>query len=165
MRVRQENADMAENEMKSSDTQQRGFSLVSAIFLLVVLAGLGVAMVSISTTQNQGLAMDVMGSRAYQAASAGIEWAAYTIEAGPAGVSAPAAVVFAPGTGTALGGNLSDFAVTVSIAAASAVDDTDWPPDGSTAGNTVWSYDITASAVWGTAGTENSVLRVMNAKM
>ncbi|MBU1968365.1 MAG: hypothetical protein KKF18_04000 [Gammaproteobacteria bacterium] len=145
--------------------KQRGFSLVSAIFLLVVLAGLGAAMVSFSTTQNQGLAMDAMGSRAYQAASAGIEWAAYNVQTN-VGMSAPVpTVVFAPSTPTALAGNLSDFAVTVSIAAASAVDDTDWPPDGSTVGDVVWSYDITASAVWGTAGTENRVERVLNAKM
>lgn len=138
---------------------QRGFSLVSAIFLLVVLAGLGAAMVSFSTTQNQGLAMDVMGSRAYQAASAGIEWAAYNVQAG-VGVSAPAAVVFSP-AGTPLAGNLADFEVTVSIAAASA---TDAANAGETPG-TVWSYDITASAVWGAAGTENRVERVLNAKM
>jgi len=141
-------------------TAQRGFSLVSAIFLLVVLAGLGAAMVSFSTTQNQGLAMDVMGSRAYQAASAGIEWAAYRIET-TTGISAPAAVVFTPGSGTALAGNLSDFAVTVEIIAASATD----AANAGEAPGPVWSYDITASAVWGAAGTENRVVRVMNAKM
>jgi MSHA biogenesis protein MshP len=140
---------------------QCGFSLVSAIFLLVVLAVLGVAMVSFSTMQNQSQALDVMGSRAYQAAQAGIEWAAYNIETTP-GISAPAAVVFAPGTGTALAGNLSEFQVTVSIVAASAIEDASSPPDGTM--EIVWIHDITASAVWGTAGTENSVVRVINAK-
>jgi MSHA biogenesis protein MshP len=52
----------------------RGFSLVSAIFLLVVLAGLGVAMVNIFTVQQTSSALDVQGVRAYQAARAGIEW-------------------------------------------------------------------------------------------
>lgn len=139
---------------------QRGFSLVSAIFLLVVLAGLGAAMVSFSTTQNQLQALDVMGSRAYQAANAGIEWAAYNVQT-VEGMSAPAAVVFAPGTATALAGNLADFAVTVSIGAIPASDAAN---AGGTLG-TVWSYDITASAVWGAAGTENRVERVLNAKM
>lgn len=138
-----------------------GFSLVSAIFLLVVLAGLGAAMVTFSSSQNQALAMDAMGSRAYQAASAGIEWAAYNVQT-IEGFSAPAAVVFAPGTATALGGNLSEFTVEVSVTAASHVD-ASWPSGGGT--ETVWSYDIAASAVWGTAGTENRVMRVMNAKM
>jgi MSHA biogenesis protein MshP len=51
-----------------------GVGLVTAIFLLVVLAGLGVAMVSLFTSQQQSSALDVQGARAYQAARAGIEW-------------------------------------------------------------------------------------------
>jgi MSHA biogenesis protein MshP len=51
-----------------------GVGLVTAIFLLVVLAGLGVAMVSIFTSQQQSSTLDVQGARAYQAARAGIEW-------------------------------------------------------------------------------------------
>jgi MSHA biogenesis protein MshP len=142
--------------------KQRGFSLVSAIFLLVVLAGLGAAMVSFSTTQNQGLAMDAMGSRAYQAASAGIEWAAYNIASNPGAANGTA---FGPVSGNPLGGNLADFEVAVAYSAASAVDDTNYPPDGISPGEVVWSYFITASAVWGAAGTENRVERVINAKI
>ena len=55
----------------------RGFSLVTAIFLLVVLAGLGVAMTSVFTMQQVESALDVQGARADQAARAGIEWAVY----------------------------------------------------------------------------------------
>jgi MSHA biogenesis protein MshP len=51
-----------------------GVGLVTAIFLLVVLAGLGVAMVSIFTSQQASSSLDVQGARAYQAARAGIEW-------------------------------------------------------------------------------------------
>jgi MSHA biogenesis protein MshP len=51
-----------------------GVGLVTAIFLLVVLAGLGVAMVSIFNSQQQGAALDLQGARAYQAARAGVEW-------------------------------------------------------------------------------------------
>ena len=58
---------------------QRGFSLISAIFLLVVIAALGTFAVTISTTQHMGAAQDVMGARAYQAARAGIEWGAYRL--------------------------------------------------------------------------------------
>lgn len=54
-----------------------GVGLVTAIFLLVVLAGLGVAMVSISSAQHQASGLDVQGVRAYQAARAGIEWGLY----------------------------------------------------------------------------------------
>jgi MSHA biogenesis protein MshP len=51
-----------------------GVGLVTAIFLLVVLAGLGVAMVTIFTSQQQSASLDEQGARAYQAARAGIEW-------------------------------------------------------------------------------------------
>jgi MSHA biogenesis protein MshP len=51
-----------------------GIGLVTAIFLLVVLAGLGVAMVTVFTSQQQSSNLDVQGARAYQAARAGIEW-------------------------------------------------------------------------------------------
>lgn len=58
----------------SSLRHGRGFSLVTAIFLLVVLGGLGVAMVNIFTMQQIESALDVQGVRADQAARAGIEW-------------------------------------------------------------------------------------------
>ena len=107
---------------------QRGFAMVSAIFLLVVLASLGVAMVTLSTSQHASSAMDVMGSRAYQAARAGIEWALYqrlnpqvgTPNVSPAFCSASSAagtaaspVSFALPAGT----SLSSFTVTVQCTA------------------------------------------------
>jgi MSHA biogenesis protein MshP len=58
----------------------RGFSLPTAIFLLVILALLGAFMVSLSTTQNVMSAQDVQGSRAYNAARAGMEWALYNLQ-------------------------------------------------------------------------------------
>lgn len=57
--------------------RMRGFSLVTAIFLLVVLAGLGAAMVHVFTLQQVESALDVQGVRAEQAARAGIEWGVY----------------------------------------------------------------------------------------
>ncbi len=139
---------------------QRGFSLISAIFLLVVLAGLGAAMVTFSTTQNQTQAIDVLGSRAYQAANAGIEWAAYNIESAPAVAVAPT-TIFTHGTVSALAGNLAAFDVTVSYTAVAV---SDAAAAGGIAVN-VWTHDITASAVLGTAGSPNFIERVINAKM
>nr|WP_314607299.1 agglutinin biogenesis protein MshP [uncultured Janthinobacterium sp.] len=55
----------------------RGFSIITAIFLLVVLSALGAALVSISTMQHAESALDVQGARAYQAARAGMEWGLY----------------------------------------------------------------------------------------
>ncbi len=58
---------------------QHGFTMVSAIFLLVVLAALGAFMLTFSSVQHTTAATDLQGSRAYQAARAGIEWAAYQV--------------------------------------------------------------------------------------
>ncbi|MBA3034054.1 MAG: agglutinin biogenesis protein MshP [Gammaproteobacteria bacterium] len=52
----------------------RGFAIVSAIFILVVLAALGAFILNISSSQQIGSALDVQGVRAYQAARAGVEW-------------------------------------------------------------------------------------------
>jgi MSHA biogenesis protein MshP len=57
--------------------RSRGIGLVTAIFLLVILAGLGVALLAISTAGQRAAALDVQGARAYQAARAGIEWGLY----------------------------------------------------------------------------------------
>lgn len=54
--------------------RSRGVGLVTAIFLLVVIAALAVAMVTVFTTQQTSSALDVQGTRAYQAARAGLEW-------------------------------------------------------------------------------------------
>lgn len=136
---------------------QQGFSIITAIFLLVVLSFLGIAMVSFSTSQNQGLAMDVMGSRAYQAARAGIEWAAYQVASSPAsavaGDTATCTTNFAAGT---LAGTLAPFSVTVNCAKSSYNE----------GGSTVWIYDVSAVAqTGGVAGDQNFIERVISVKM
>lgn len=57
--------------------RESGFVLPTAIFLLVVLAALATYMVSLSRTSHISSALDIQGARAYQAARAGIEWAAW----------------------------------------------------------------------------------------
>lgn len=54
--------------------RSRGVGLVTAIFLLVVIAALSVAMVTIYTSQQNSSNLDIQGARAYQAARAGLEW-------------------------------------------------------------------------------------------
>lgn len=54
-----------------------GVAIVTAIFLLVVLAGLAVAVVSLTGTQQVTRTQDELGARAYQAARAGMEWALF----------------------------------------------------------------------------------------
>ncbi len=138
---------------------QRGFSIVTAIFLLVVLSFLGVAMVTFSTAQHQTLAQDVMGARAYQAARAGIEWAVFQVAQSPASAAAPTACATTLGVGSpsgALGGTLAPFAVAVACVPSSAVEGT----------STVWVYDVTATATAGGApGDANYVERQVGVKL
>jgi len=57
--------------------KQQGFSLITAIFLLVVLATLMGYMVSLRVVQQQMVVMSVQGARALQAARAGLEYGIY----------------------------------------------------------------------------------------
>ncbi len=121
--------------------RESGFSLITAIFLLVVIAALGTFSVTLSTTQHQGQAMDIMGARGYQAALAGVEWAAYNVSLQAASSPAPWAGCVA-GAAVVVAGNLAPFSpVTVNCTAVSAVEGT----------STIWAYDVTAIAR--TAGT------------
>lgn len=147
-------------------SRQQGFSLVTAIFLLVVIGMLGTFAVTLSTTQHQSAALDVMGSRAYQAARAGVEWAAYHVASSPE--NAPAAW-----TGCAqntplgsLGGTLSSFTVTVNCSAVSHPEGA----DAAGAANYIWIYDVSAVACTDTvcpspAPGPNYVERVIRVKM
>jgi MSHA biogenesis protein MshP len=53
---------------------QRGLGAVAAIVVLVMLATLAAAIVRLGGAAQAGLAQDLMGERASQAARAGIEW-------------------------------------------------------------------------------------------
>lgn len=103
---------------------QRGFALMSAIFLMVVLAVLGAGMLTFSSTQHAGSAMDIQGARAYQAARAGIEWGAYRALVDGSCVAGPTTV--------ALAGDLSAFTLQVSCS--------------QTTSGSLNAYDITANA-------------------
>ena len=54
-----------------------GFTLVTALFLLVVVALLSVYMINFSGVQHTTLVYGLQGARAMQAARAGIEWGVY----------------------------------------------------------------------------------------
>lgn len=57
--------------------KQRGFSLIMAIFLVVVLGGIAVFIGRVSAMQHQRSSIDEEGAMAYQAARAGIEWGVF----------------------------------------------------------------------------------------
>ena len=61
-----------------------GFTLISAVFVLVVLAALGTAMVGITQRQQLGSAAELDSARALQSARGGLEWAAWQVLQNPA---------------------------------------------------------------------------------
>lgn len=111
-----------------------GFAFVTAIFLVVVLSALGVMMLTFFTMQQQGSAVDINGSLAYQAARAGIEWAALGVsDTAPGTLWAGCA----PGTtipANQMSGKMAPFNVTVTCSWTAA-------SQGST---TLYVYDITS---------------------
>lgn len=102
----------------TSREASRGFAIATALFVLVILALLGVFIVSVFGLQQSGQALDVMGTRAYQGARAGVEWGLLQVldpENDDAGLSASPRVPPAcfPSTTLALGGAFDDLSATV----------------------------------------------------
>lgn len=56
---------------------QKGFSLVPALFLIIVLAGLGAIAVRMSVVQSQTVVLNMQATRAYEAARSALEQASY----------------------------------------------------------------------------------------
>lgn len=57
--------------------RERGFALVAAIFIVVVLAMLGAMMVTISGVQRATASAATQGARAFHAARSGVEWGTF----------------------------------------------------------------------------------------
>jgi MSHA biogenesis protein MshP len=58
--------------------RQKGFGIIAAIVILVLLAGLGAAIAKLGITQSANTTQDMAGSRVFQSARAGIEWGLYS---------------------------------------------------------------------------------------
>lgn len=129
----------------TSARQQAGFAMVSAIFLMVVLALLGGVMVSLSNSQQISAVRDLLGTRAYYAARAGIEWGAYqALQASSCPVS------------TALPGAVAATGFTVAVACSAS-----GPYDEGGVSTTL--YRITATATTGTLGQHDHAERQLQA--
>ena len=76
--------------------KQQGFSIVMAIFILVVLGLLGSYMVRLSGVQQATSSYALQGAKAYQAAKAGLGWAIATINSGGGCVAVNAQVLSFP---------------------------------------------------------------------
>lgn len=68
----------------------RGFAMITAIFLLLILGGFAAFAVTFSTNTAATHAISVQGARAYEAARVGLEWATYQVK-DPNGTLAPGA--------------------------------------------------------------------------
>jgi MSHA biogenesis protein MshP len=123
--------------------------MMSAIFLIVVLALLGAAMAKFSVMQHTSSTLDFEGVRAYQAARAGIEWGLYRILDPDAAPSATLPACWSGNATITLAEDLAPFATTVSCSAFSTTEDT----------NNITTYRITATASQGTAGTQHYIER------
>jgi MSHA biogenesis protein MshP len=56
---------------------QSGVSVVTAIFLIVVLALMGIGMVSILTTSQQSISQEITSAKAYMAGRSCLQWGMY----------------------------------------------------------------------------------------
>ena len=129
-----------------------GFVLPAAIFLMVILAALAAYMVSLSRTSHISSALDIQGVRAYQAARAGIEWAAWQVVQNPAPLctAVPTTLTFPAGT-------LSTFNVNVSCVPFPYVDGADPTVDAVTV------FQVTSTATSGAVGGIDRVERQIRA--
>lgn len=144
-----------------------GVAILTAIFLLVVVAGLGVAVVTLTTSQQSGSIQDLQGQRAYQAARAGIEWALYTAQR-PVAAPTPATSLACPATYsfTLPGATLSDFTVTVSCTTAPPLpNDTNDTTSGHILIRSVACNQPTAGSCLNTAPGPDFVQRVITAQL
>jgi MSHA biogenesis protein MshP len=111
----------------------RGVSLITAVFLIVLLAGLAAALVRVFGAQQSASAMDMLGSQAYQAARSGLEWGMFQqLRVQPPSVGCFTAQRFALPSD----GSLRNFSVNVSCTA----------KVGNTVGDTTNRWTITAVA-------------------
>ncbi|MGQ0510913.1 MAG: agglutinin biogenesis protein MshP [Betaproteobacteria bacterium] len=90
-----------------------GFALILALFMLVSLAAIGAYMLTVSTAQVEAGVQDEQGSRAYQAARAGIEWGAFQVLENPAGNFATTRCTDASTEVIVFAGGLAGFRVAV----------------------------------------------------
>jgi len=131
--------------MRAGARRGAGFALVSALFLIVVVALLAAVAVRIGTAQQQTVSSALAEARALAAAEAGIDWGSYNALPPNGNCS-----------GTTLNlteGALNGYTVTVTCTAT-----------GFTEGGVPYqSYTIGASATFGTYGTPDFVQRVVRA--
>lgn len=112
----------------------RGFGLVAAMFVMIIISLVVIAMSRLASVQHGSNALAIQQARAYQAARAGLEW----------GISqAVNAGLCAAGTPSLAGSGLGEFTVTLTCSTR------DYPGEG---GAILTIYQLTARAENGAPG-------------
>jgi MSHA biogenesis protein MshP len=125
-----------------SDRLVRGFALVPALFLMVVLGLLAVVGIRVGVGQQQTVTMGLLQARALAAARAGIEWGAYRALTGSCAASTTLSLTEAA---------LNGYSVVVTCTSTSFTY------------GTGHSYILNSAATNGTYGQPGYVRRVMSA--
>ena len=126
----------------SVKNNQAGFTLVQAIFIVVVLAFLGLAMMRLSGVQNFTSVFSLQGSKAFQAARSGLEWGAVRASSGLSCNSSP-------------GMTIEGFDVTVTCSSSVFIE----------SGLSTTVYHLNATATFGSYGNPDFVSRRLEMKM
>jgi MSHA biogenesis protein MshP len=135
-----------------STRRQTGFSLVTAVFLIVVIALLAAFIATIGSVQKTTSAFSLVGSRAQFAALGGIEWGVHHV----LNVSGGPACFASPTTFTVAGGASGNFNVTLLCTAATVTEGT---------APSYFVFDIDATAEFGISGQEDYFSRKIAASV
>lgn len=131
----------------STPARNRGFSLVSAVFLLVVVALVAGYALSIGSTQRADSTLALLGKRADLAARSGLEWGIARVVGDNA---CPASSSFSPeGTG------IASFSVAVSCSSQTVTEGASTYPI----------FTLTVTATLGSEGAEDFARRTLSAQV
>lgn len=119
----------------------RGMSLVTALFILVVLSAIGGYMVLVAGVQSQTTVMALQGVRAYHAARSGLEWGIFKD--------------LTSGSCTSGVFNVGDFTVSVNCDESSFVE----------GGQSFNVYRVTSLAEFGVYGSQGYISRQLTARV
>lgn len=122
---------------------QSGVSVITAVFIMLLLGVISALMVNLMTTAHRTSAQDVEGSRAYFAARAGVEWGMAQLDPNADNVAVPACFADTPLT------QIPGFTVTVKCSRNTYGE----------AGRNIGVYEITATAGNGAAAPPEAVER------
>ncbi len=136
--------------------REKGFSIVAALFVVVILALIGSYIVSISALTNTSENLNIQGVKAYYAAKSGLEWGVYKVAPSAAsGGGAPYNCPASPTNLTFTQGGLNGFTSTVTCTQSSFTE----------AGATYHIFQIKATGQYGTVDNIDYVFRELYANI